>query len=97
MGIRIIAPIPGKGTIGIEFPNVNPQIVSMKTMLTSPQFVDTKYELPIAIGKTISSAPYVADLANMQHLLMAGATGQVYISPPIGTRYSPTALELLIS
>ncbi len=76
LGIRIIAPIPGKGTIGIEVPNVNPQIVSMKTMLTSPQFVDTKYELPIAIGKTISSEPYVADLAKMPHLLMAGATGQ---------------------
>lgn len=76
LGIRIIAPIPGKGTIGIEVPNFNPQIVSMKTMLTSPQFVDTKYELPIAIGKTISSEPYVADLAKMPHLLMAGATGQ---------------------
>ncbi len=76
LGIRIIAPIPGKGTIGIEVPNFNPQIVSMKTMLTSPQFIDTKYELPIAIGKTISSEPYVADLAKMPHLLMAGATGQ---------------------
>lgn len=76
LGIRIIAPIPGKGTIGIEVPNSNPQIVSMKTMLTSPQFVNSKFELPVAIGKTISSEPFVADLAKMPHLLMAGATGQ---------------------
>lgn len=76
LGIRIIAPIPGRGTIGIEVPNSNPQVVSMKTMLTSPQFVNSKYELPVAIGKTISSEPFVADLAKMPHLLMAGATGQ---------------------
>lgn len=76
LGIRIIAPIPGKGTIGIEVPNSNPQIVSMKTMLNSPQFLNNKYELPIAIGKTISSEPFVTDLIKMPHLLMAGATGQ---------------------
>lgn len=76
LGIRIIAPIPGKGTIGIEVPNSNPQIVSMKTMLTSPQFVNSKFELPVALGKTISSEPFVADLTKMPHLLMAGATGQ---------------------
>lgn len=76
LGIRIIAPIPGKGTIGIEVPNSTPQIVSMRTMLTSPQFLNNKYELPVAIGKTISSEPFVTDLAKMPHLLMAGATGQ---------------------
>ena len=76
LGIRIIAPIPGKGTIGIEVPNSNPQIVSMKTMLNSPQFLNNKYELPIAIGKTISSEPFVTDLTKLPHLLMAGATGQ---------------------
>ena len=76
LGIRIIAPIPGKGTIGIEVPNTNPQIVSMRTMLTSDKFLNNKFELPIAIGKTISNEPYVADLAKMPHLLMAGATGQ---------------------
>ncbi len=76
LGIRIIAPIPGKGTIGIEVPNANPQIVSMRTMLDSPAFKNnTKYELPIAIGKTISNEPFVTDLAKMPHLLMAGATG----------------------
>lgn len=76
LGIRIIAPIPGKGTIGIEVPNSTSQIVSMRTMLTSPEFLNNKYELPVAIGKTISSEPFVADLAKMPHLLMAGATGQ---------------------
>ncbi len=76
LGIRIIAPIPGKGTIGIEVPNAHPQIVSMRTMLTSEKFLSNKFELPIAIGKTISNEPYVADLAKMPHLLMAGATGQ---------------------
>ena len=76
LGIRIIAPIPGKGTIGIEVPNANPQIVSMRTMLTSDKFLNNKFELPVAIGKTISNEPYVADLAKMPHLLMAGATGQ---------------------
>ncbi len=76
LGIRIIAPLPGKGTIGIEVPNSNPQIVSMKTMLSSDAFQkNAKYELPIALGKTISNEPYVTDLAKMPHLLMAGATG----------------------
>ena len=76
LGIRIIAPIPGRGTIGIEVPNAKPQIVSMKTMLSSDKFINSKFELPIAIGKTISNEPFVADLAKMPHLLMAGATGQ---------------------
>ena len=76
LGIRIIAPIPGRGTIGIEVPNAKPQVVSMRTMLNSDAFVNnTKYELPIAFGKTISNEPYVTDLAKMPHLLMAGATG----------------------
>lgn len=75
-GIRIIAPIPGRGTVGIEVPNSNPQIVSMKTMLDSEAFRNnTKMELPIAFGKTISNEPFVTDLAKMPHLLMAGATG----------------------
>lgn len=75
LGIRIIAPIPGKGTIGIEVPNANPQVVSMKTMLTSDAFRNSKAELPIAFGKTISNDVFVTDLAKMPHLLMAGATG----------------------
>ena len=75
LGIRIIAPIPGKGTIGIEVPNANPQIVSMKTMLTSDAFRNSKAELPVAFGKTISNDVFVTDLAKMPHLLMAGATG----------------------
>ena len=75
LGIRIIAPIPGKGTIGIEVPNTNPQIVSMKTMLTSDAFINSKAELPVAFGKTISNDVFVTDLAKMPHLLMAGATG----------------------
>jgi len=76
LGIRIIAPIPGKGTIGIEVPNKNPQIVAMRTILNSDKFKNSKFELPIAIGKTISNEPYIADLTRMPHLLMAGATGQ---------------------
>ena len=75
-GIRIIAPIPGKGTIGIEVPNSNPQIVSMESILSSKKFSNTKYELPIALGKTISNESFIADLAKMPHLLIAGATGQ---------------------
>ena len=76
LGIRIIAPIPGKGTVGIEVPNAKPQIVSMKTMLECDAFANnTKMELPIAFGKTISNDPFVTDLAKMPHLLMAGATG----------------------
>ena len=76
MGIRIIAPIPGKGTIGIEVPNQNPEIVSMKSILTSERFTGTKYELPFGMGKTISNESFVADLTRMPHILMAGATGQ---------------------
>ena len=76
LGIRIIAPIPGKGTIGIEVPNQNPEIVSMKSVLSSEKFQNTKFELPFGLGKTISNESYVADLTKMPHLLMAGATGQ---------------------
>ncbi len=76
LGIRIIAPIPGKGTIGIEVPNSNPQIVSMRSILSSERFQSSDYELPIGLGKTISNESYVADLAKMPHILMAGATGQ---------------------
>lgn len=76
LGIRIIAPIPGKGTIGIEVPNENPDIVSLKSVLGSDKFRNTKYELPFGMGKTISNESYVADLTKMPHILMAGATGQ---------------------
>ncbi|MCF6170308.1 MAG: DNA translocase FtsK [Bacteroidales bacterium] len=76
MGIRIIAPIPGKGTVGIEVPNRNPNIVSMRSILSSERFLNNKYELPIGIGKTIANESFVADLAKMPHILMAGATGQ---------------------
>lgn len=76
IGIRIIAPIPGKGTVGIEVPNQKPQIVSMKSILASERFQKCGYELPFGIGKTISNESYVADLAKMPHILMAGATGQ---------------------
>ncbi len=76
LGIRIIAPIPGRGTIGIEVPNNNPQTVSMKSILNSKRFTHSKYQLPIGLGKTISNESYIADLAKMPHLLIAGATGQ---------------------
>lgn len=76
LGIRIIAPIPGKGTIGIEVPNAKPQIVSMKSMINSAQFQNSKAELPIVLGKTVDNEPYVTDLAKAPHLLVAGATGQ---------------------
>lgn len=76
MGIRIIAPMPGKGTIGIEVPNLKPQTVSMKTLIESEKFKHSNMDLPCALGKTISNETYVADLAKMPHLLMAGATGQ---------------------
>lgn len=75
-GIRIIAPIPGKGTIGIEVPNSDPQIVSMRTIISSKKFQECKYELPMALGATISNEVFIADLAKMPHLLVAGATGQ---------------------
>jgi S-DNA-T family DNA segregation ATPase FtsK/SpoIIIE len=76
LGIRIIAPIPGKGTIGIEVPNQNPDVVSMRSVMASEKFQNTDYDLPIALGKTISNEIFIADLAKMPHLLMAGATGQ---------------------
>jgi DNA segregation ATPase FtsK/SpoIIIE, S-DNA-T family len=76
LGIRIIAPIPGKGTIGIEVPNVRKTIVSMRTLLASEKFQNTAFSLPIAIGKKIDNELFVVDLASMPHLLMAGATGQ---------------------
>jgi S-DNA-T family DNA segregation ATPase FtsK/SpoIIIE len=76
LGIRIIAPIPGKGTIGIEVPNLNPEMVPMRTLISSEKFQNTTMDLPIALGKTISNETFIADLAKMPHLLMAGATGQ---------------------
>ncbi len=76
LGIRIIAPMPGLGTVGIEVPNRNPGIVSLKTIINSDQFQKSNMELPLALGKTISDTPYVVDLTKMPHLLMAGATGQ---------------------
>lgn len=76
LGIRIIAPIPGRGTIGIEVPNLNPEIVSMKSMLNSKKFRESEFELGVALGKTISNEPYIFDLTRMPHLLIAGATGQ---------------------
>ena len=76
LGIRIIAPIPGKGTIGIEVPNQKPSIVSMRSVIASQRFQKAEMELPIAIGKTISNETFVVDLAKMPHMLMAGATGQ---------------------
>ena len=76
LGIRIIAPIPGKGTIGIEVPNKNPTMVPMRSVIGSAKFQEAEMELPIALGKTISNETFVVDLAKMPHLLMAGATGQ---------------------
>jgi S-DNA-T family DNA segregation ATPase FtsK/SpoIIIE len=76
LGIRIIAPIPGKGTIGIEVPNIRKSIVSMKTLLASEKFQNSQHSLPIAIGKKIDNENFIVDLAAMPHLLMAGATGQ---------------------
>lgn len=76
LGIRIIAPIPGKGTIGIEVPNQNPAIVGMKSLITSEKFKSNHFELPFAIGKTIQNEEFIADLTKMPHILMAGATGQ---------------------
>lgn len=76
LGIRIIAPIPGKGTIGIEVPNKQAEIVSMRSGIASKKYQESKFELPVCLGKTISNEVYVADLAKMPHLLMAGATGQ---------------------
>jgi S-DNA-T family DNA segregation ATPase FtsK/SpoIIIE len=76
LGIRIIAPIPGKGTIGIEVPNVKKTVVSMRTLLASDKFQHSAFNLPIAIGKTINNENFIVDLSTMPHLLMAGATGQ---------------------
>ena len=76
LGIRIIAPIPGKGTVGIEVPNNEPQIVSMRSTIASRKFQESRYELPIALGKTITNEVFVADLTKMPHVLVAGATGQ---------------------
>ncbi|WP_028295581.1 FtsK/SpoIIIE family DNA translocase [Olivibacter sitiensis] len=76
LGIRIIAPMPGKGTIGIEVPNTKPEMVSMRSVIATEKFQNTDMDLPIALGKTISNEVYIADLAKMPHLLVAGATGQ---------------------
>ncbi len=76
LGIRIIAPIPGRGTIGIEVPNQHPEVVSMRSILSSKKFQETDVDLPIALGKTISNETYIIDLAKMPHILVAGATGQ---------------------
>jgi len=76
LGIRIIAPIPGKGTVGIEVPNLKPEIVSMKAIISSKKFQESDYALPVALGKTISNDTFTFDLAKMPHLLVAGATGQ---------------------
>ncbi|MDR1672705.1 MAG: DNA translocase FtsK [Bacteroidales bacterium] len=76
LGIRIIAPMPGKGTIGIEVPNLHPEIVSMRSLIASRRFQDAAMELPVALGKTISNEPFVFDLTKMPHLLVAGSTGQ---------------------
>jgi DNA segregation ATPase FtsK/SpoIIIE, S-DNA-T family len=75
-GIRIIAPIPGKGTIGIEVPNADPQVVSMHSVIASKKFQESKFELPVAFGRTITNDIFMVDLAKMPHLLVAGATGQ---------------------
>jgi S-DNA-T family DNA segregation ATPase FtsK/SpoIIIE len=75
-GIRIIAPIPGRGTVGIEVPNKNPETVSMRSLIASKSFQESKFELPIAMGRTITNEPLMMDLAKMPHLLVAGATGQ---------------------
>jgi DNA segregation ATPase FtsK/SpoIIIE, S-DNA-T family len=76
LGIRIIAPMPGRGTIGIEVPNSHPEIVAMRSVVKAKKFSDTRFELPIALGKTISNETFVFDLTKMPHLLVAGATGQ---------------------
>lgn len=75
-GIRIIAPIPGKGTIGIEVPNTKPKVVGLRSLLASRKFIETKFQLPIALGRTITNEVFTFDLAKMPHLLIAGATGQ---------------------
>lgn len=102
IGVRIIAPIPGKGTVGIEVANKDPQTVSMRTVIHSRKYQETKYELPIALGSTISGDVYIADLAKMPHLLVAGATGQgksVGLNAIIASllyRKHPTELKLVL-
>jgi len=76
LGIRIIAPIPGRGTVGIEVPNKRPEIVSMKSLITSKAFQESKFDLALALGRTITNEPFIVDLTKMPHLLVAGATGQ---------------------
>ncbi len=76
MGIRIIAPIPGRGTVGIEVPNKKPEIVSMRSLIASKAFQETKFDIALALGRTITNDPYIVDLTKMPHLLVAGATGQ---------------------
>lgn len=76
LGIRIIAPIPGRGTVGIEVPNKKAETVSMKGLISSQAFIDSKFELPLALGRTITNEPFIIDLTRMPHLLVAGATGQ---------------------
>ena len=76
LGIRIIAPIPGRGTVGIEVPNKKPEIVSMRSLITSKAFQESKFDIALALGRTITNDPYIVDLTKMPHLLVAGATGQ---------------------
>ncbi len=76
MGIRIIAPIPGRGTVGIEVPNKKPEIVSMRSLIASKAFLESRFDIPLALGRTITNDPYIVDLTKMPHLLVAGATGQ---------------------
>jgi S-DNA-T family DNA segregation ATPase FtsK/SpoIIIE len=76
LGIRIIAPIPGRGTVGIEVPNKKPEIVSMRSLITSKVFQDSKFDIALALGRTITNEPFIVDLTKMPHLLVAGATGQ---------------------
>ncbi len=76
LGIRIIAPIPGRGTVGIEVPNKKPEIVSMRSLITSKAFQESKFDIPLALGRTITNDPFIVDLTKMPHLLVAGATGQ---------------------
>ncbi|MCU0456649.1 MAG: DNA translocase FtsK [Bacteroidales bacterium] len=76
IGIRIIAPIPGRGTVGIEVPNKKPEIVSMRSLIASKAFQETKFDIALALGRTITNDPYIVDLTKMPHLLVAGATGQ---------------------
>jgi len=76
LGIRIIAPIPGRGTVGIEVPNKKPEVVSMRSLITSKAFQESKFDIALALGRTITNDPYIVDLTKMPHLLVAGATGQ---------------------